>query len=326
MSRLIILITLLWALPVHADQMIVFGDSLSDGGYYLGLRFTDPGGLLWHEYLADEIGYSRATTSSFGFSGLNLAVSASRVSDLQDQVNRYNNRYSWVPGDLCALWIGGNDLRDDPTQNMTLLASQIGDIITQLAALGVDHFIVPNLPDLGAIPEVGNNATLAAARRNGTIAFNTALAAELDDLASALDINIHKLDVFTLFDQMLFYTADYGFTNISDPLDGSGGVPSEYAFWDRIHPTTHSHDLINLAGRTVVDPSTPIELISQSIEPDLSHRQTWLANPDLTYRIISGSDLDNMTEAASYTGSPAHTIAVPAPGPERGFYQTRTAP
>ncbi|WP_269526585.1 SGNH/GDSL hydrolase family protein [Coraliomargarita parva] len=47
---------------MHSANMVVFGDSLSDGGFY-SFRFTDPGGDLWHEYLADRLGYARATTS-----------------------------------------------------------------------------------------------------------------------------------------------------------------------------------------------------------------------------------------------------------------------
>ncbi len=317
-------LTLLVASALSAAQMVVFGDSLSDGGYYFGVRFTNPGEDLWHEYLADRLGYQRATTSGFlGARGLNLAVAASRVSGLTDQVNRYADRYTWQAGDLCALWSGGNDLRDDPNQDMTALAAQIGDRIAQLATLGVDHFIVPNLPDLGAIPEAQANATLRAQRRAATIAFNHALAGELTQRAAELSIIIEQVDIFSLFDHMLFYAGDFGFTNTTDPLDDAPtAFPEEYVFWDDIHPTTRSHFLTSSAARAILDTEAPIEVISWSINPDLSFRQTWIADPDAIYQISSGEQLDSLFDTAPLVGSPAYTEVRDAPSLNSGFFQT----
>lgn len=232
--------------------MIVFGDSLSDGGFFVGLRFTNPGGLLWHEYLADELDLDRATFSRgflFREIGYNFAVGATLVSGLQSQVNRFDNRSeSFATGDLCTLWIGGNDvigytLGPNLEADMTALATTVGGIIQQLVDRGVDRIVVPNLPDIGSVPRfVGTSQS--ADKRTITIAFNTALANELDLQDLDPRVTIHRLDIFTLFDEMLFYAADYGFSNVTDELDGA-------------------------------------------------------------------------------TGSPAHTIVVPAPGPTRGFYQTR---
>ncbi len=309
---------------MHAGQMVVFGDSLSDGGYFFGLRFTDPDGDLWHEYLADRLDHERATTSSFGGSGLNLAVGGSLVSDLQSQVDRYESRYTWQSGDLCTLWIGGNDLRSDPSQDMTALAAQIGGIITQLDGLGIDHIIVPNLPDLGAIPESQDDASEAAARTAGTIAFNDALSAELASLSSTLSTRIELLDVFSMFEHMLSFQSDFGFTNVTGTLsDNPDGNPDEYAFWDDIHPTTRSHFLVAGIAQALVDPTAPIETVSQSLDTSGSLRQSWLANPAKTYDIFSGSRLDDLSPVASFTGSTAYTAEISAPSQRSGFFQTR---
>lgn len=309
---------------LSAAQMVVFGDSLSDGGFWLGARQIDSGGELWHENLADRLNLTRATTSGlFGSRGLNLAVGGSLVEDLQSQVDRYSNRYTWQSGDLCTLWIGGNDLRNDPNQNMTTLASEVGEIISQLATLGVDHFIVPNLPDLGAIPESLGDTPLMTARRAGTIAFNTALAAELNTRSSNLSVTIHQLDIFSLFDHMLDYASDFGFSNTTDQLvEQSSGTPDDYVFWDYIHPTSRSHYLVSASAQALVDEDAAIEVISWSINPDGSFRQTWISDPSATYNILSGSQVDQLTTVTPFIGNPAYTAIIAAPSSTSGFFRT----
>jgi len=317
--------------PLAAGDMVVFGDSLSDGGYFLPWGIgRQTNGDLWHEYLADRLGHQRAKVSgnffSLGSSGLNLAVGGALVSDLSSQVNRYKTRHTWQSGDLCTLWIGGNDLRDNPAQNMVTLCTKIGGIISQLAARGIDHFLVPNLPDLGAIPESLGNPTLAAARRAGTISFNNALAAELNTRATTLDVTIDRLDVFGLFNQLLTNPADYGFSNTTGQWKKApaGSDPDGYVFWDDIHPTTRSHFLLAAAAHVALDPDDAgIEVVSWSINPGGTLRQTWLANPGLLYQIYAGPGPGQLTPAANFLGSPAYTATVPPPGPNAGFFQIR---
>jgi len=322
--RAILALTALLSIPLPAGQMVVFGDSLSDGGAYFWLgRFTN--GDLWHEYLADRLGHERATVNGGLFtpgpSGLNLAVGGSLVSDLQAQVDRYTGRHFWLSGDLCTLWIGGNDLRNDPGQNMPLLASQIGNIIAQLAGLGIDHFLVPNLPDLGAIPESPGDT----ARTAGTIAFNSALAAELDARATALNVTIDRLDIFALFNELLANASDYDFSNTTGEwLQNQNDNPNEYVFWDNIHPTTRSHSLIAAAAHVVIDPDgAGIEVVSWSISPAGTLRETWFADPDVLYQILAGPSPAQLTPAADFIGKPAYTAIVPSAGGPAGFFQIR---
>lgn len=320
-----IMLLVLSLAPLPGGQMVVFGDSLSDGGFFIGTRFTDNGGELWHEFLADALSLERATTTSFGLSGLNFAVGGSVVADLPNQVGRYALRDTWEEGDLCTLWIGGNDVRSSPSQDMTVLAQEIGEIIAQLNDLGVDRLIVPNLPDIGAIPEYRDDPAAAMRRTEGTVAFNDALARELEILSGALAVVIHPVDIFGLFEQMLLHAREYGYVNTSEPLRSAAGNPdpASYVFWDDIHPTSRSHFLISAASRTVIDPGVPLVIVSQTIQPDLALRQTWLGNPGFTYQIVSSPNLQDFSEAIAVTGSPAHTVVLPAPGLGRGFYQTR---
>ncbi|WP_269527085.1 SGNH/GDSL hydrolase family protein, partial [Coraliomargarita parva] len=261
--------------------------------------------------------------SFLGLTGLNLAVAASTVSDLQSQLTRYQSRYQWQSGDLCAVWIGGNDIRDNPYLNTAGLAAEVGDFITQLSNLGVDHFIVPNLPDLGAVPEVLSDPSLAAARTAATLAYNAALGDELNALEDELNIRIEQLDVFFIFDHMLAYQTDFGLVNVTDPLkENDGADPDTYAFWDDIHPTTRSHAFLAAASQALMDEAAPIEIISWSINSDGELRQTWFANPWVEYTIQSGERLDQMNTGVILDGVPAYTETVPAPGLKSGFFRT----
>lgn len=324
MTRGFILFLALLTTQLQGGQMIVFGDSLSDGGYFFGARFTDPGGDLWHEALADTLNLNRATTGLLGSSGLNFSVGGASVSGLQAQVNRYAGRYRWQAGDLCTLWIGGNDIRSSPGQDMTALTDEIGVIIGQLASLGVDHIVVPNLPDIGAIPEFQNDAMAALARSHGTAAFNAALAAELSARSAQHGIIIDRLDVFSLFQHMLELSGDFGFVHTRSTLqDHSGDDPTTYVFWDEIHPTARSHYLLSSAAVAILEPTRPIEVVSAFLEPELTFRQTWIADPTAQYSILSGSDLDALTPALALSGQPSYTVEIPKPALDRGFYQTR---
>ena len=100
--------------------------------------------------------------------------------------------------------------------------------------------------------------------------------------------------------------------------------PEQYVFWDDIHPTSRSHFLLAAAAQVVLDPEgAGIEVISWSISPAGSLRQTWLAHPGLNYQILSGLRPDALTPAADFLGSPAYTATIAGPGTPTGFFQTQ---
>ena len=78
--------------------------------------------------------------------------------------------------------------------------------------------------------------------------FNTALDSQLTTLATAkpqLDIELFHVD-----DALKGLTAnpgDYGFTNVTDACFTGSAVcadPSTYLFWDTLHPTTRTHQIL----------------------------------------------------------------------------------
>ena len=141
--------------------------------------------------------------------------------------------------------------------------ANLADHVATLAAAGADEFLVPNLPPLGQTPAHYGSGS-ETAMDNLTIEFNDELSAELDALETTLDVTIHRLDVFALFERVLADPAAFGFTNVTDEAYNGGSPvpnPDEYLFWDPIHPSAAGHAWLGqLAVRAVPEPSVLVLL------------------------------------------------------------------
>jgi phospholipase/lecithinase/hemolysin len=269
--------TQLNAAPMFSD-IYVFGDSLSDtgntraalplgsttpvatvAGYGPNGRFSN--GPVWHEYLADLLGLPRATRSSAG--GNNYAYGGARVDNAEGfsagvltQQARYNNDLGGGASDSDALfvaWAGGNDMRDlvgnaDPLAAINAKLDSLFGVLGGLVASGAGTLLVPNLPDLGSIPEFRTSAEAASATFV-TTAWNTGLEQRLNGMARTATASIYFLDIFSVFDSILADPASFGYTNTTDQcrstflliFETSCAGADGYLFWDQIHPTTAAH-------------------------------------------------------------------------------------
>lgn len=253
------------------NQLVVFGDSLSDtgnvsiatnglfpGANYAPGRFTDgpnttpasnaPAGL-WVDQLAAKLGVSDPQPVLAGGGGSNYAFASATTGsnglyNISDQVGLYGLTQ---PGGASAsalftLWGGANDLFNNANAPTTAAANLAGDIQT-LAAAGAKNFLWINLPPLGSTPRAvasGDMAALTAA----TLAFNQAWATDIAMLRG-MGINVVGLDVYSLFGAIAGNPGAYGFTNINTPAQGLANVnPNNYLFWDVQHPTTAGHALV----------------------------------------------------------------------------------
>jgi hypothetical protein len=128
-----------------------------------------------------------------------------------------------------------------------LAVSNLIASINTLADAGARNFLVVNSPDLGSTPAFlgTSNQTLMTLLSDG---FNTALDSQLSTLATAkpqLDIELFRVD-----DALKGLTAnpsDYGFTNVTDACFTGSAVcadPATYLFWDSLHPTTRTHQIL----------------------------------------------------------------------------------
>lgn len=277
------------------QNLVIFGDSLSDVGntrseipfgnaepiatavgYGSNGRFSN--GPLWHEYLATELGIASTANSNDG--GDNFAFGGARVDDESGpstgflrQTTDYLAREGDTPANpdsLFVSWIGGNDMRDlvgaaDPAAAIDQqLDTYMGSLGTLLAS-GVTQLLVPNLADLGPIPENRGTEDEASATAV-TKAWNEGLLERLFDLNNSTTADIFFLDVFSLFTGILMDPEAAGFTNTTGECRSVSGISevecadaSSFVFWDSIHPTTAAHAVLGqqafeliASGRTLV--------------------------------------------------------------------------
>jgi thermolabile hemolysin len=244
---------------VHAgpfDQIVVFGDSLSDTGnlvfiedqprpepdlYWEG-RFSN--GPVWVEYLAAPERLD-APLKNRAFGG--AETSSLTPPGLVQQVVLYAaDADPFSPDTLFVVWIGGNDhLNSGRTAPSAV--NHIEDALEGLARIGARHLLVLNLPDLGAIPDFRDAPVEAAQATAFTLEFNAAL----DNMLAAFSpahpqVALYVFDAYGLSLAVSNDPAAFGFANATDPSPnfGQNFERTGYVFWDDKHPTTEMHALL----------------------------------------------------------------------------------
>ena len=148
-----------------------------------------------------------------------------------------------------------------------LIANGVGNILTTvqyLASLGAQHFLVPNMPDLGNTP--GYVATPGAAEMTAlSMAFDLYLGQGLTVLDAALtSAEIVQFDTFGVLNRILANPGAYGFEftdkacvdNLASGLCNPGNW-DKWVFWDSVHPTTKAHAILGREfAASVPEPGT----------------------------------------------------------------------
>jgi thermolabile hemolysin len=242
------------------NQLVVFGDSLSDTGTVFratgGLYPSDPpyfqgrysNGRVWVEYLADQLGLSASQISNFACGGATTSGEfINLVPGLLAQVQSFTKRHSNTTSNvLYVLWAGANDYLQGTT-NPALPVANISKAIESLADIGATKILVANLPDLGQLPATRNNAN-STNLSTLTKAHNSGLRRSLKVLKQQhSDLQIATLDANSLYRQAITNPAQFGFTQVTSAcLIGSSSCrnPEQFLFWDSIHPTTAGHQIL----------------------------------------------------------------------------------
>jgi len=193
------------------------------------------------------------------------------------------------PKALFVVWSGSNDVGDvlrlaaagKSAAAATRMAEAIQDIGTVLAGLvgsGVDQLLVPNVPDLGLVPEINGNFDAKQTATNLSVFYNAALDAILDSLSQSMaHPTIYRFDTFGFLHEVTASPSAFGFTNVKDacltglfvvpPLPGTTvkvcDNPDKYLFWDAIHPTARAHEF--LAARMLVTVPEPASWLLLSV-------------------------------------------------------------
>lgn len=274
--------------------LYAFGDSLSDSGsspssvlsiynlvggcdpfhpcppYYDG-RYSN--GPVAVEYLAASVAptnfsnfaVSGATSGvgNYGDGGTAITPGLYGLPGLAQEVGYYLNLAGGAadPDALYFIWGGANDFITSYVDPV-LAAQNVAAYVAALAAAGAEHFLVPNLPDMGLTPFIISVGLEAEAHAYSTF-FNAALASELANLDALFpDASIVRFDAFSLLNDVMLNPADYGFTNTKDAClpslyETPCTDPEHYVSWDGFHPTTAVHAVLGqMFVRAVPEPGT----------------------------------------------------------------------
>ena len=271
----LIFTSLFLCMPAAADfsQIVAFGDSLTDNGIgpaypdhledYHGLgHFSN--GDVWVEYLSQNRGIPLDDWAYGGaYSGIGANFDSSQYGLLW-QVGGYITTSAVQSSALYTIWAGGNDFLDmpddaTPTQIGDIIAAATGNIVTAvdlLADAGAQNFLVLNLPDLGRTPQYNYDPAVSGGASCLAGSFNQALDAALTTYATDnLGINLCQLDTFAFLNDTI--NGGY-FANSTDAWKGSGDIPSDYLFWDNIHPTTDAHWLLSETADEQLNSCVPV--------------------------------------------------------------------
>lgn len=244
------------ALPTF-DQIVVFGDSLSDNGN-AGRASNGP---VWVEHLATRFGFmlepSRTGGSNFAVGGARLDPRSGTTS-LRAQASAYLRGSRPHGRILHIVYGGGNDLLAAVGQPQALAmvdaaVASMRSIVADLARQGATDILVPNLPAIGITPAVraqGRQAVEAANRLAER--FNRGLDQALSGFASQGGLRLYRLDVWQLAERVRANPAAAGFTDITTPC-GQHRRCEGHLFWDDVHPTTQAHRRLAEAAAQVLE-------------------------------------------------------------------------
>ena len=238
------------------DEIVVFGDSLSDTGN--AGRFSN--GPVWVEGVANALGLSVRPSEA---GGTNYAIGGARLdpasgpTSLPAQMQRHLEGSGLSRKRLYIVYGGGNDLiaaalGHAGDQLVDRAVEALRGMLFRLAEQGATDVLVPNLPDVGMTPaarSAGQTEINRAARL--TRRFNQALEAVLRDLETTTSVRLYRLDVAAMAERARIDPAAFGFVNVTRPCIG---LPSceGYVFWDELHPTTAAHARLAEAALSVL--------------------------------------------------------------------------
>jgi outer membrane lipase/esterase len=251
------------------SNIFVFGDSLSDNGNLFSLagipgepywegRFSN--GPVWVEQLARELGLDPSAIENFAIVGSPTTL----VTQAQIPLALFFNVNRLPPDALYVFWAGVNDMLGlldgvgDVPPIITEAMVQTTAALTSLANAGAVTVLVPNLPDISRLPRALEmlGPTALAGVSNAVRDYNEALAVTLVQLEPALGLNILRMDIRFLMDQLLDDTKLSMLKKVKTSVvrkDGSLVKNSDdFLFFDDIHPTAAGHRLIMRAALVIL--------------------------------------------------------------------------
>jgi phospholipase/lecithinase/hemolysin len=250
---------------------------------YVNGQFTN--GNVWVQDLASDLGIAPLTpslpggtdyaygTAESGVTAFNTSAPNTDLTGATGQLAQYQATHAMAdPNALYTIWIGANDLSDMltgqlPSQYAADSGEVIGNIyaaVNTFAGMGAKNFLIVTVPDLGKTPEVlAAGPAESAGASFLTNSFDTGMTNGIPLLAAADSVNISVLNTFSLLDTIVADPASYGFSNVTQPcltgeVNYAGGTPcanpSQYLFWDELHPTAAGHEIVADEALALITP------------------------------------------------------------------------
>jgi phospholipase/lecithinase/hemolysin len=254
------------------------------------LYFQDrySGGPIWVDTLAEYLGQPAVQPSlkpdagglDYAFAGATLAYQNTAIPygafpRVSQQVATYLGGHTPHANDLFALWAGPNDqffslfqqgAAIDPSKPAAAMAAAVDTLINA----GAREFVVPNLPPLGQTPfflDLLKGGLISQGQVDQvnlwSAGFDLYLGAFLAQEQQAHPgVKLISVDVAGLFGQAAQAGNPFGFvnwTNAAGPYDALGNLTAitaadagKYLFFDSVHPSTTSHQIIGLRAAAQV--------------------------------------------------------------------------
>ncbi len=274
------------------DQIVVFGDSLSDTGNLfkaLNGAFPPPpyfqgrlsNGPLWIDDLAPTLGLTADQVLNFAVAGattghVNIGATTAGITlpiqlpGLLDEVDAFTATLGCAganPNALYVVWAGANDFLTLPKTVDEAIAAVLQGVenvvtaVTDLAQAGARIIAVPNVPNIGRTPLVNQQGEVVTATAF-SVGFDLVLDYALSQLEKSLGIDIVQIDTLSAGEAIAQNPSQFGFTNITDALltqllsPTPPSDPQGFFYWDNFHPTAAAQQQIaNVFARSLATPT-----------------------------------------------------------------------